>query len=92
MGGLFALDASQQVPEHVSRVVTLGSPFGDPRGTSMWGLMRWLSGSDVPVEQQDFSPWLERASLVRRVEGGWQVTPAGAAAIERAGAAPLIHE
>lgn len=37
-GGLFALDASQQVPTLVSGVVTLGSPFGDPRGTAMWTL------------------------------------------------------
>jgi pimeloyl-ACP methyl ester carboxylesterase len=63
MGGLFALDASQCVPELVRGVVTLGSPFGDPRGTSMFGLMRRLSGSRVPVEEQDFGVWLERARL-----------------------------
>ena len=27
----------------------------------MWGLLRWLSRSDVPVEEQDFSVWLDRA-------------------------------
>jgi pimeloyl-ACP methyl ester carboxylesterase len=58
MGGLFAFDAAQQVPAAVRGVVTLGSPFGDPRGTAMWNLMRRLSGSDVPVEEQDFSTWL----------------------------------
>jgi pimeloyl-ACP methyl ester carboxylesterase len=63
MGGLFALDASQRLPASVSDVVTLGSPFGDPRGTSMWSVMRWLSGSDVPAEQQDFRPWLDRAEI-----------------------------
>jgi pimeloyl-ACP methyl ester carboxylesterase len=63
MGGLFAFDASQRIPALVRRVVTLGSPFGDPRGTAMWGIMRWLSGSVVPVDEQDFSPWLDRASL-----------------------------
>lgn len=63
MGGLFAVDASQRVPELVRRVVTLGSPFGDPRGTAMWSVMRWLSGSEVPVDEQDFSSWLDRASL-----------------------------
>jgi hypothetical protein len=63
MGGLFALDASQRVPALVSRVVTLGSPFGDPRGTALWSILRWLSGSDVPVDQQDFNPWLDQASL-----------------------------
>ena len=63
MGGLYAVDASQRVPEQVRRVVTLGSPFGDPRGTAMWDVMRWFSGSDVPVEDQDFGPWLEGAAL-----------------------------
>ena len=63
MGGLFALDASQRVPTLVSSVVTLGSPFGDPRGTAMWTIMRWLSGSQIPVDQQDFAPWLDRTSL-----------------------------
>jgi len=58
MGGLFALDTSQRVPELVRSAVTLGSPFGDPRGTSMFHLMRVLNGSRVPVEEQDFGPWL----------------------------------
>ncbi|HPG24962.1 MAG TPA: hypothetical protein PLW10_04955 [Myxococcota bacterium] len=63
MGGLLALDVSQHAPELVRSVVTLGSPFGDPRGTSMFHLMRRLSGSRVPVEEQDFSTWTERARL-----------------------------
>ena len=29
----------------------------------MWNFMRWLSGSEVPVDQQDFTPWLNGASL-----------------------------
>jgi pimeloyl-ACP methyl ester carboxylesterase len=59
MGGLFAFDAARQAPEAVRQVVTLGSPFGDPRGTSLWEVMRRISGSDVPVEEQDFSRWLD---------------------------------
>ncbi len=59
MGGLFAFDAARRAPEAVRQVVTLGSPFGDPRGTSLWDVMRRLSGSDVPVEEQDFSTWLD---------------------------------
>lgn len=59
MGGLFAFDAARRAPETVRQVVTLGSPFGDPRGTSLWEVMRRISGSDVPVEEQDFSSWLD---------------------------------
>jgi len=59
MGGLFAFDAARRAPDAVRRIVTLGSPFGDPRGTSLWDVMRKLSGSRVPVEEQDFSSWLD---------------------------------
>lgn len=59
MGGLFAFDAARRAPEAVRQIVTLGSPFGDPRGTSLWDVMRRISGSDVPVEEQDFSTWLD---------------------------------
>lgn len=58
MGGLFALDTSQRVPDLVRSAVTMGSPFGDPRGTSMFHVMRVLNRSRVPVEDQDFGPWL----------------------------------
>lgn len=64
MGGLYALDASQRAPHLVRSVVTLGSPFGDPRGTSMFDLMRRLNRSEVPVEEQDFTIWTAR----RRIE------------------------
>lgn len=66
MGGLYALDASQRAPELVRSVVTLGSPFGDPRGTSMFDLMRRLNRSRVPVEEQDFSTWTDRRRLTSR--------------------------
>jgi pimeloyl-ACP methyl ester carboxylesterase len=62
MGGLYALDASRHLPEITRQVITLGSPFGDPRGTSLFTLMRRLSGSEVPIEEQDFDGWLDKAS------------------------------
>ncbi len=58
MGGLFAFDAARLAPDVVRQSVTLGSPFGDPRGTSLWNVMRRINGSTVPVEEQDFSSWL----------------------------------
>jgi pimeloyl-ACP methyl ester carboxylesterase len=60
MGGLYALDAARELPAATRQVVTLGSPFGDPRGTSLFNLMRRLSGSKVPVASQDFQGWLAR--------------------------------
>jgi pimeloyl-ACP methyl ester carboxylesterase len=62
MGGLYALDASRQVADITRQVITLGSPFGDLRGTSLFKLMRRLSGSTVPLEEQDFDGWLDKAA------------------------------
>jgi pimeloyl-ACP methyl ester carboxylesterase len=63
MGGLFAFDVAQHIPDKVSMAITLGSPFGDPRGTATFHLFRWLNGSKVPLEQQDFAGWMERAEV-----------------------------
>jgi len=63
MGGLYAVDASQQVPNLVRRVITLGAPYGDPRSTSTFNLLRWLNRSTVPIEEQDFSVWLDKRVL-----------------------------
>lgn len=58
MGGLFAFDAARRAPDIVRQSVTLGAPFGDPRGTALWNVMRRLSGSTVAPEEQDFDTWL----------------------------------
>ena len=63
MGGLFAADVSQQIPDKVSQVITMGSPFGDPRGTSTFNLLRWINKSDIPIEEQDFDTWLNKRQM-----------------------------
>lgn len=65
MGGLYAFDASQQAPDLVRTVVTLGAPFGDLRGTSVFNVMRRLSGSTVPLESQDFDGWSSKACAAK---------------------------
>ncbi len=62
MGGLYAHDASDRVPAKVRQLITLGSPYGDLRGTSLFALMRRLSRSEIPVEEQDFDGWSNRAT------------------------------
>lgn len=63
MGGLYAFDAAQQAPEQVRQVFTLGTPFGDPRGTSMFKIMRAINRSNVPIETQDFSIWNNKMAV-----------------------------
>jgi pimeloyl-ACP methyl ester carboxylesterase len=71
MGGLFAFDAARLAPDSVRHTVTLGSPYGDPRGTSLWHVMRRINGSGVSAEEQDFSTWL---NLIPR-DGTRRVAP-----------------
>lgn len=63
MGGCYALDVSQQRPDKIKRVITLGAPFGDPRGTSLWSVMRLINRSDVHTDDMDFDSWLEKRTV-----------------------------
>lgn len=54
LGGLFARELAKIVPQDVSLVMTLGSPFsGDPRANNAWRLYEWLNDhrvDDLPIE------------------------------------------
>lgn len=63
MDGLYGFDLSQQAPQMIRQLITLGAPFGDPRGTSMFNLMRRINRSNVAIEDQDFSLWLDKTQL-----------------------------
>ena len=63
MGGCFAVDVSQRLPKKVAMVISLGSPFGDPRGTSMWSIMRKLNRSEVPEDAMNFDGWMEKRHI-----------------------------
>ncbi|NRA42870.1 MAG: alpha/beta hydrolase [Pseudomonadales bacterium] len=64
MGGVFANAIAQKRPDLIRQVITLGAPIGDPRGTSMWSLLKRANRSDVPDDQQDVTPWLNRANQI----------------------------
>ncbi len=57
MGGLLAFDVAKANASITSRVITMGSPFGDPRETIAFELLRRLNKSDVAVDVQDFATW-----------------------------------
>lgn len=48
LGGLYAREIAKRAPDHVARVVTLGSPFsGNPRSNRVWWLYEWINGHPV---------------------------------------------
>jgi pimeloyl-ACP methyl ester carboxylesterase len=48
LGGLFAREAAKRLPDAVSLVVTMGSPFsGDLHANHAWRAYHWITGQDV---------------------------------------------
>lgn len=39
LGGLYAVAVAHRFPQWVRQVITLGTPFGDPRGTALYSIM-----------------------------------------------------
>jgi pimeloyl-ACP methyl ester carboxylesterase len=56
LGGIFAREVAKRHPEHIAKVVTMGSPFsGTPYGNNAWRLYQLVTGHSVeqpPVEAQ----------------------------------------
>lgn len=44
LGGLFAREMARRNPHLVRTVITLGSPVGEPKATSVWRLYEYVSG------------------------------------------------
>lgn len=60
MGGLYACELANQYPDHVKRVVTLGTPHGDPRNTAAWRIMKAFYRSKTDDGEQDVSGWMSQ--------------------------------
>ncbi len=50
LGGLFAREMARRQPQYVRFVITLGSPFGNPKATNAWRLYEFMSGMTVDDE------------------------------------------
>lgn len=60
MGGIFANSIAQTHPELVRQIITLGSPIGDPRGTSVWNIMKTVLRGKIPDHLQNVDGWVAR--------------------------------
>ena len=66
LGGIYANSMADRVPDHLNHVITLGAPYGDPRGTAAWNLLKRLNFSNTPDEGQDFGGWLKHDEMTDR--------------------------
>ncbi len=47
LGGLYAVALAHRYPRWIRQVITLGTPYGDPRGTALYSVMGRLYDNDV---------------------------------------------
>lgn len=84
LGGLFAREIARRQPDHVSRVITMGTPFsGDPRANNAWRAYQVITGHTVdqpPIECElavkppvpTVALWSPRDGIVHpRSAAGW---------------------
>ncbi len=50
LGGLYAVALAHRFPQWVRQAITLGTPYGDPRGTALYSIMGGLYDNDVDEE------------------------------------------
>ena len=56
LGGLYSRQLAATYPDLVRQVITLGTPFGDPRSTIIWPIMRRMIDAPEPLEE-DMARW-----------------------------------
>ena len=56
LGGLYAVALAHRYPQWIRQVITLGTPYGDPRGTALYSVMGSLYDNDV--EEDALERWV----------------------------------
>ena len=59
LGGLYSVALAHRYPEWIRQVITLGTPFGDPRGTALYSVMSRINGSSGEVSEESLRDWVE---------------------------------
>jgi hypothetical protein len=66
LGGIYANSMADIVPDYLNHVITLGAPYGDPRGTAAWNVLKALNFSKTQDHEQDFDGWLKHEAITDR--------------------------
>ncbi len=57
LGGLYAVGIAHRYPQYVRQVITLGTPYGDPRGTALYNVLGRVYEADV--DEAALQRWIE---------------------------------
>ena len=58
LGGLYSVALAHRFPQWIRQVITLGTPYGDPRGTSLYKLMGRVYDNQVAVDEASLARWV----------------------------------
>ena len=62
LGGIYSRQIAAAYPDLVRQVVTLGTPYGDPRANILWPLIRKVNTSPEP-SAEEIKDWIDRANV-----------------------------
>jgi len=58
LGGLYAVALAHQYPQWIRQVITLGTPYGDPRGTALYSVMGRLYDNEEGADEASLQRWV----------------------------------
>lgn len=67
LGGLYSVALAHRYPQWIRQVITLGTPFGDPRGTALYSVMSRVNGSAGEVSEESLQRWVDYTYLGGRL-------------------------
>jgi triacylglycerol esterase/lipase EstA (alpha/beta hydrolase family) len=67
LGGNYANLLAQSRPDAIRQVITLGTPYGDPRGTSAWKILKCLNRGKQSDASQNTEAWAHTNNGQREV-------------------------
>lgn len=59
LGGLYAVALAHRFPQWIRQVITLGTPYGDPRGTALYNIMGRVYDNKVDVDEDALQRWVD---------------------------------
>lgn len=59
LGGLYSVALAHRFPQWIRQVITLGTPFGDPRGTSLYNILGRVYNNEVEVDEEALQRWVQ---------------------------------
>jgi len=58
LGGLYAVGLAHRHPQWIRQVITLGAPYGDPRGTAIYAVLARMNDKPASIDEDGMQRWI----------------------------------